>query len=177
MFHEYKEPKLQTDPLSLRALLIPLPNRLLLGLLQLTELLIFYRVTILSKQMQLQMPCLVGFQERFLWFCAFESHVSEPRSHVSKPRSHVSKPCSHVFKFCTFKPHISKPRFNVISKLYSFKSYPIGSLHFFNSDPVLSDLWLRNICPVLATSIVRRILKQAGWRTYKNNDSGMGLRL
>ena len=152
LFPRYKEPKLQT------------------GLLQPTELLILCRVTVLSKQMQLQMPCFVGLQEKSLGLCAFKSHVSEPCSYVSEP-------CSHVFKLCTLKLHVSKPRFHVAFKPYSFKPYPVGSLNFFNSDPVLLDPRLRNICLVLATLIVRRVLKRASWRTYKDNGSGMGLRL
>ena len=73
--------------------------------------------------------------------------------------------------------HVSKPCFHIASKPYSFKPYPVGSLHFFNSDPILPDPCLRNIRPVLATSVVRRVLKQASWRTYKANIGGIRLRL
>ena len=116
-----------------------------------TELLIFYLLTISdpifvrSRQIQLQMSCLVVLRERPLG------------SHSSELRSHVSKPCSHIFE----------PR--------CFKLHPISFLHFFNPDPAPPDPRLRNICPVLATSIMRRISKRASRRIYKNNVSGMEL--
>ena len=122
------------------------------------------RVTVRSKQMQLQMPCLVGLRERPLGL-----HVSEPRSHVFEP--HVSAPCFHVFEPHAFEPRVFESFFGP----HSFGPHLVDSLYFFDPDPAPPDSRLRNICPVLATSVVRRVLKQASWRTYKDNGSGMKL--
>ena len=104
------------------------------------------------------MPCLVNLRERLLGpqvsalrsyvfeLYAFESHISEPRSHILE--LHVSKPCTHAFEPRSFKPH------------------PVGSLHFFNPDPASPDPCWRNICSVLATLVMRRVLKRASRRTY-----------
>ena len=61
-----------------------------------------------------------------------------------------------------------------LSGFYSFGPHPVGSPYF---DPVLTTLdpRLRNTRPVLATSVVRRVLKRASRRTYKDNVSGMKL--
>ena len=113
---------------------------------RLTELLMLCCVTIRSRQIQQQMPCLVGLRERL-----FELHVSEPRSHVSEPHSHVPEP----------HPPGSTLLGPILSALYTFSARP--------------DPRLRNIRLVLATSVVRRVSKQASWRTYKNNVSSMKL--
>ena len=74
----------------------------------------------------------------------------------------------------TFGASRSKPRFH-FSEPHSFKPHPVGSLHFFDPDHAPPDPRLRNICPVLTTLVVRRVLKRASWRTYKDNSSGMKL--
>lgn len=114
----------------------------------------------------MQMPCLVGLQERPL-----ELHVSKPCSHVSESRSHVSKPRSHVSEP---RFHVSKPRSHVSEPCsHVYEPHPVGSLHFFDPDLTAPDPRLRNIR--LVTLVVRRVLKRASWRTYKDNVSGMKL--
>ena len=60
-------------------------------------------------------------------------------------------------------------------ELYFLKPHFVDSLHFFDPNPTIPNLCLRNIC--LVTSIVRRISKQTSWRTYKDNISREKLRL
>ena len=168
-----------------------------------TELLMLCLVTDLpvarTRQMQLQMPCLVGLQERPLG-----PPVSKLCPHGFEPRFHVSEPCSHVFELCALEPHISEPRPHVF-KPYVYERHSSGStlseplslsltplnlaLSSRSSDLTLSGLILsalytfstppdprlRNIHPVLATSVVRRVSKRASRRTYKDNVSGMKL--
>ena len=57
------------------------------------KLLMLCHITVLSKQMQLQMPCFIGLRKRFLGLC-----ISKPCFQFSKPYFYISKPCFHVFE-------------------------------------------------------------------------------
>ena len=86
---------------------------------------------------------------------------------------HVFKPYSDVFEPYVYERHstsstLSEPRPHV------FGTHLVGSLHFFNPDPAPPDCCLRNTHLVRVMSM-RRVLKQASQRTYKNNVSGMKL--
>ena len=72
-FYRYKELELPISSLHPKTLSISLPYRLLPGLLQPPELLMLCCVTILSKQMQLQMPCFVDLWKRFLGLSRFRA--------------------------------------------------------------------------------------------------------
>ena len=152
-------------------------------------------VTVQSRQMQLQMPCFVSLREKPLGPHVFEpcSDVSEPRSHVSKPRSHVSEPHSHVFRALRLQAsHFRLHTFwSSLSGFYSFKPHPL-SLTLTLSGLILSALYTSStlillhqilvcgtfvLCPVLATSVVRRISKRAKRRAYKEKAGGIRLRL
>ena len=146
----YQEPFL-LDAFPESIIFIPRVTELLLLCLVTTSNWIVAR----ARQMQLQMPCLV-----IIWERPLRPHVSEPRPHVFEP--HVSEPRSHVYEPYSFE-------------LHSFGPHLVGSLHFFDPDPTAPDSCLRNIRPVLATSVVRRISKRASRRTYKDNVNGMKL--
>ena len=97
--------------------MIPLPNRLLLGLLQSTELLIFYYVTILFKPMQLQMLYLVGLQERLLELSRFRASPSG---------------------FYSFGPH-------PVSSLYFFDLVFIAPSLYFQNTCLISVMLMQRI--------------------------------
>lgn len=90
-------------------------------------------------------------------------------------------PCSNVFKTHVFKYRA----FEILFGSHSFGPYFANSLHFFGStflnlillvlytSLTLPNLSLQNICPVIL--VVRRVLKQTSWQTYKNNVSGIKL--
>ena len=95
--------------------------------------------------------------------CTLEPHVFEP--HVYERHSSgstLSELCSHVFKPYFFEPHFFKP-------------HPVGSLHFFDPNPIAPDPRMRNI--FLVISVVRRVSKRASRQTYKANVGGIRLRL
>lgn len=118
-----------------------------------------------SKQLQLQMFCLVGLQKKLLdlhvfEFCAFEPHISKSCLYICKPR--------FTFLSLTF----SKLALSSLSLSFNLLSLILLTLYTFLTPP---NLCLRNICFVLATLVVKCILKQSSQRIYKGNISDMKL--
>ena len=64
------------------------------------------------------------------------------------------------------------PSLTFPSLALTFTGLTLSALYTSSTPP---DPRLRNICPVLATSVVRRVSKRASWRTYKDNVSGIKL--
>ena len=78
----------------------------------------------------------------------FELHIFKPHSYAFK--SYISTYCFHAFKHYVFKPYV----FESLLRPHFFAPLFISFLHFFNPDLTISDLYLWNICFVLATSVV-----------------------
>ena len=135
------------------------------------------------------MPCLVSRRERPLG-----PHVSEPRSHVFKP--HPPSLTLTLSSLALSSLTIPSLALTLLSLTFSRLALTSSSITLSNLAPLShsSDLTLlglillslytsstppdphlRNICPVLATLVVRRVSKRASRRTYKNNVSGMKL--
>lgn len=110
----------------------------------------------------------------------------------SRIQASFSKTDSHFFELCIFEPlvfapcsYISKPCFSILSPtfwvwlsffwVYLFKPYPVGFLYFFDPNLTSPDLCLRKIYLVFTTVVVRRVLKQSSWQTYKSNVSSIEL--
>ena len=151
--------------------------------------------------MQLQMPCLIDFSKRLLGFCIFEFHNSELCSlclQASLFGFHFFELCSHVFESCALKFHVfelcscvfksclyvSKP---YVPELYShvYKSHSLGfsilslilstSTFFWHCLHYTRSLFLKYL--FYFNHINATHLKQASWRTYKNNSNSINLRL
>ena len=124
-------------------------------------------IIVLSRQIQLQMPCLASLRKIFtlshceafflrIWASPFELdfHFFEPCPHISG--SYISKSHSHVYKPHSFGPHL------------------INSLYFFDPDLAILGPCFWNTCPISVIPM-QRILKWASWRTYKDNGCNMKL--
>ena len=105
---------------------------------RLTELLILCCVTVRSRQMQLQMPCLV-----VLWERPLHPHVSEPRSHVYEP--HIFELASHSFEPCAFEPHVYEPH----SPGFTIMSLALSALY---TSSTLIPLHQILVCEILVLS-------------------------
>lgn len=118
-----------------------------------------------SRQMQLQMLWLVGLRERPLGALTFPSLA------LTFPRLALTFLSLMFLSFTlTFRASLSRFR----ASLFKSRSHPVGSLHFFDLDPTAPDPRLRNTRPVPGMSM-RRVLKRASRRIYKDNISGMKL--
>ena len=172
-----------------------IPNQLFLKQ-QPTELLILYFVTNLSisktKYMQLQMLCFIGLQKRPSRFSCFWALLSRfqvslscfqaPFSCFQASRfqallSRIWAPLSELdfcsFELCTFK---ASRFWASLSRFLHFELHLIGSLHSFDLVLITPGPCFRNTCSISVISI-QRVLKQINWQTYKDNGSGIKLRL